>query len=340
MRPSTAAPARTTPPRSTTTTAGSTWVRCASAVPRAWSCGSRSTRSSSTSSPRPPWSASPPCSCRPSPRPAPAASGPTSAPRSARPSRRQGGTADLEHGPLGTELRTRMPSAGPDGRTVFAPARFLGVDGPRWFLRGVISGRGAIDDAAAAPLLEVFRETVVVRGSDPMAPRELLPAAPAAGGGRRPMPEAPGSGRRSDARPTTSTPSNAGQRSPRCGDGPQGAPARPRPDRDPARGRRDPSSARWPIPSAAVACAGELVERAAATVAGCVRCVTMPPRRACRSSWPSSSTASARSTSCGWAVAGSPASSPGVFLTAEGRIAKVKGQPTIFNPTYQIVPTK
>ena len=87
----------------------------------------------------------------------------------------QGGTADTGQGDLGTELRTRMPSAGPDGRTVFAPARFLGIDGPRWFLRGVISGRGAIDDAAAAPLLEVFRSTVVVRGSDPMAPRELLP---------------------------------------------------------------------------------------------------------------------------------------------------------------------
>jgi hypothetical protein len=68
-----------------------------------------------------------------------------------------------------------MPSAGPDGRTVFAPARFLGIDGPRWFLRGVISGRGAIDDAAAEALLEIFRATVVVRGSDPMAPRELLP---------------------------------------------------------------------------------------------------------------------------------------------------------------------
>ena len=68
-----------------------------------------------------------------------------------------------------------MPSAGPDGRTVFAPARFLGIDGPRWFLRGVISGRGAIDDDAAAPLVEIFRNTVVVRGSDPMAPRELLP---------------------------------------------------------------------------------------------------------------------------------------------------------------------
>ncbi len=89
----------------------------------------------------------------------------------------QGGTAEEVQGPLGTELRTRMPSAGPDGRTVFAPARFLGVDGPRWFLRVVLSGRAAIDEAAAAPLVDVVRDIVVVRGQDPMAPRELLPLA-------------------------------------------------------------------------------------------------------------------------------------------------------------------
>ena len=89
----------------------------------------------------------------------------------------QGGTAEERVGDLGTELRTRMPSTGPDQRTVFAPATFLGVDGPRWFLRGVLSGRAAIDDAAAAPLLEVFRAAVVLRGTEPMAPRELLPLA-------------------------------------------------------------------------------------------------------------------------------------------------------------------
>jgi hypothetical protein len=89
----------------------------------------------------------------------------------------QGGTAEERVGSLGTELRTRMPSTGPDQRTVFAPATFLGVDGPRWFLRGVLSGRAAIDDTAAAPLLEVFRAAVVVRGTEPMAPRELLPLA-------------------------------------------------------------------------------------------------------------------------------------------------------------------
>lgn len=89
----------------------------------------------------------------------------------------QGGTVEEHVGGLGTELRTRMPSAGPDGRTVFAPATFVGVDGPRWFLRGVLSGRAAIDEAAAGPLLEVLRAAVVVRGADPMAPRELLPLA-------------------------------------------------------------------------------------------------------------------------------------------------------------------
>ncbi|HMM95140.1 DUF3710 domain-containing protein [Phycicoccus sp.] len=88
---------------------------------------------------------------------------------------RQGGTVEELRTDLGTQLRTRLPSAGPDGRTVFAPATFVGVDGPRWFLRGVLSGRAAIDDDAAEPLLEVFREVVVVRGGDPMAPRELLP---------------------------------------------------------------------------------------------------------------------------------------------------------------------
>jgi hypothetical protein len=87
----------------------------------------------------------------------------------------QGGTVEEHTGGLGTELRTRMPSAGPDGRTVFAPATFLGVDGPRWFLRGVLSGRAAIDEAAAGPLLDVLRAAVVVRGTEPMAPRELLP---------------------------------------------------------------------------------------------------------------------------------------------------------------------
>jgi hypothetical protein len=87
---------------------------------------------------------------------------------------RQGGTAEEHEGDLGPTLRTRMPSES-GGRTVFAPATFVGVDGPRWFLRGVISGRAAIDDAEAGRLVDLFRDVVVVRGVEPMAPRELIP---------------------------------------------------------------------------------------------------------------------------------------------------------------------
>ena len=65
----------------------------------------------------------------------------------------QGGTADLTSGPFGAELQARMPGQGPDGRTVFSPARFIGVDGPRWFLRAVLSGRAAIDEDAASVML-------------------------------------------------------------------------------------------------------------------------------------------------------------------------------------------
>jgi len=86
----------------------------------------------------------------------------------------QGGTADKTSGPLGAELRAQMPGQGPDGRTVFSPVRFVGVDGPRWFLRAVLSGQAAVDESAASTLLDVVKATVVVRGDEAMAPRELL----------------------------------------------------------------------------------------------------------------------------------------------------------------------
>ena len=86
----------------------------------------------------------------------------------------QGGTADKTSGPLGHELRAQMPGPGPDGRPVFSPVRFVGIDGPRWFLRAVLSGQAAIDESAASPLLDMVKATVVVRGEEAMAPRELL----------------------------------------------------------------------------------------------------------------------------------------------------------------------
>ena len=49
------------------------------------------------------------------------------------------------------------------------------MDGPRWFLRAVFQGPAVHDEAAAADLEEVVRDVVVVRGSEAMAPREVLP---------------------------------------------------------------------------------------------------------------------------------------------------------------------
>ncbi len=87
---------------------------------------------------------------------------------------RQGGTADEVPGVFGRELIARVPVRTPDGRTGHQPSRFVGVDGPRWFLRGVFAGPAAHDPAAAAPLEDVLRSCVVVRGNDAMAPRDLL----------------------------------------------------------------------------------------------------------------------------------------------------------------------
>ncbi len=97
----------------------------------------------------------------------------------------QGGTVDEVDGPLGTELRTRVPVRAADGSQQVQPARFVGVDGPRWFLRGVLTGKAAVDPGTDADLVALFRDVVVVRGNDPMAPRDpiplRLPAAPEPG---------------------------------------------------------------------------------------------------------------------------------------------------------------
>jgi hypothetical protein len=87
----------------------------------------------------------------------------------------QGGTADEVDGPLGPELRTKVPVRAADGSSGIQPARFLGVDGPRWFLRAVITGRPAVDAGTDSDLIALLREVVVVRGADPMAPRDPIP---------------------------------------------------------------------------------------------------------------------------------------------------------------------
>ncbi|MCX4723247.1 DUF3710 domain-containing protein [Streptomyces sp. NBC_01306] len=86
----------------------------------------------------------------------------------------QGGIIDEVEGPLGWELRAQVPVQLPDGTNGVQLVRFVGVDGPRWFLRGVISGQGAVQPEAAGVLEQIFRDTVVVRGEGPMAPRDPI----------------------------------------------------------------------------------------------------------------------------------------------------------------------
>jgi hypothetical protein len=87
-----------------------------------------------------------------------------------------GGSSDEAEGRFGVELRARVKAADAAEGAVAAlqPIRFIGVDGPRWFLRGVITGPAAHHRSAADPLEDVFAGIVVVRGEHPAPPRDLL----------------------------------------------------------------------------------------------------------------------------------------------------------------------
>ena len=83
-----------------------------------------------------------------------------------------GGRAEVVQGAYGPEVVADVPT---DVAGQLAPARFYGVDGPRWFLRALVQGRAATTPSADPALLRSFREVVVVRGEEAMAVRDPLP---------------------------------------------------------------------------------------------------------------------------------------------------------------------
>lgn len=88
----------------------------------------------------------------------------------------QGGETEERVGSLGPELIAKIPLNDEAGvRTGHRLARFIGVDGPKWFLRGVIGGAALNDSKAAADIDDLFRSVVVVRGDVPLPPKDLLP---------------------------------------------------------------------------------------------------------------------------------------------------------------------
>ena len=88
---------------------------------------------------------------------------------------KQGGNTKLIQGNFGPEVLAEIPVAAGAQPAGTRLARFIGVDGPRWFLRGVIAGEGVLNPDAAARIEELFRSIVVVRGHSPMPPRDLIP---------------------------------------------------------------------------------------------------------------------------------------------------------------------
>lgn len=82
----------------------------------------------------------------------------------------EGGSASDADGPFGRELRGKVKVQGGTN-----PVRFIGIDGPKWFLRAMLVGGPAVDDAAAKPFLETFRGVIVNRGTGPLPVREPVP---------------------------------------------------------------------------------------------------------------------------------------------------------------------
>jgi hypothetical protein len=83
-----------------------------------------------------------------------------------------GGSAVEVEGLYDIELAAQVPTGTPGQ---LAPARFLGIDRPRWFMRALISGPAAQDPEAAELLISVLAGTVVVRGTEAMPIRDALP---------------------------------------------------------------------------------------------------------------------------------------------------------------------
>ncbi|HTW04999.1 MAG TPA: DUF3710 domain-containing protein [Streptosporangiaceae bacterium] len=88
---------------------------------------------------------------------------------------RAGGDSQEAEGPFGVELHARVTPVGQEhARGQLEPIRFLGVDGPRWFLRGMIRGPAARRPDLARPFEDLFADVVVVRGDHPAPPGDLL----------------------------------------------------------------------------------------------------------------------------------------------------------------------
>jgi hypothetical protein len=95
-----------------------------------------------------------------------------------------GGLVEESSGTFGTELRAQIKA---DGSNALQPARFVGIEGPRWFLRAVFLGSATKPGPTTEILERMVRSLVVVRGGEAMPvgapiPLRLPEAEPAVAG--------------------------------------------------------------------------------------------------------------------------------------------------------------
>ncbi|MBK9740079.1 MAG: DUF3710 domain-containing protein [Actinobacteria bacterium] len=76
-----------------------------------------------------------------------------------------GGLVEDVDGPFGVELRAQVKA---DGSPNLQPARFTGIEGPRWFLRAVFLGAATKPGPTSDALEAMVRGLIVVRGGEAM----------------------------------------------------------------------------------------------------------------------------------------------------------------------------
>jgi len=92
-----------------------------------------------------------------------------------------GGTMKRSEGRFGTELAGEVPAQDPQGNTVMQPARFVGAEGNRWFIRGMFMGTAATSPAMGEFFEDIISGCIVNRGERPMAPGDLIALSPPEG---------------------------------------------------------------------------------------------------------------------------------------------------------------
>lgn len=89
-----------------------------------------------------------------------------------------GGSAKETFTDLGYGLSAAIPQKIDTEHVAVQRRQYVGVDGPRWFLLGIIGDAGNLTEEVHAELVDVFRGIIVVRGEDPKAPGQILELTP------------------------------------------------------------------------------------------------------------------------------------------------------------------